>query len=77
MEYNRSRRYLNRNMNCAMPMENRPNPVNNCNNWEVAMAYVPWQTYTETYDLCRALQVGTIFPELNKPFMAAGRCARI
>jgi hypothetical protein len=62
-----------------MPMENRPNHVNNCNNWEnweVAMAYVPWQTYTETYDLCRALQVGTIFPELNKPFMAAGRCAR-
>ena len=34
----------------------------------VAMAYVPWQHYSQTYELCKALQVGTIFPELNKPF---------
>lgn len=34
----------------------------------VAMGYVPWQTYKETLPLCKALQVGTIFPELCKPF---------
>ena len=34
----------------------------------VAMAYVPWQRFSQTYDLCRALQSGTIFPELDKPF---------
>lgn len=34
----------------------------------LAMAYVPWQHFSETYDLCKALQVGTIFPDLNLPF---------
>lgn len=35
----------------------------------VAMAYVPWQNLTNIYDnLEEALYVGTIFPELNKPF---------
>lgn len=36
---------------------------------EVAMAYVPWQHLTYIYEnLDEALMVGTIFPELNKPF---------
>jgi hypothetical protein len=39
----------------------------------LAMAYVPWQTWNKTYDLDKALQTGTIFPCLDKPFM--GRCA--
>lgn len=35
----------------------------------VAMAYVPWQNLKEIYDdLDTAICVGTIFPELNKPF---------
>ena len=34
----------------------------------LAMAYVPWQRFNQTYDLCKALQAGTIFPELDKPF---------
>ncbi len=34
----------------------------------VAMAYVPLQIWNQVYDLQKALQVGTIFPELNKPF---------
>lgn len=39
----------------------------------VGMAYVPWQNMGTTYELDKALEVGTIFPELDKPFLAAGR----
>lgn len=35
----------------------------------VAMAYVPWQKFTNTYEPQRALMAGTIFPELDKPFL--------
>jgi hypothetical protein len=34
----------------------------------LAMAYVPWQQFTSTYEPQKALMVGTIFPELDKPF---------
>lgn len=34
----------------------------------VAMGYVPWQYLNTLYEPDKALQVGTIFPELNKPF---------
>ena len=35
----------------------------------VAMAYVPWQNFDKLYDdLEKAYRIGTIFPELNKPF---------
>ncbi|MEE0863123.1 MAG: spore coat associated protein CotJA [Lachnospiraceae bacterium] len=36
------------------------------------MAYVPFQIWNKTYELDKALQVGTLFPCLDKPFM--GRC---
>ena len=37
--------------------------------YPVAMAYVPWQHLTKIYEnLEEAFYVGTIFPELNKPF---------
>jgi hypothetical protein len=37
--------------------------------YPLAMAYVPWQHFTKIYDnLEEAFKVGTIFPELNKPF---------
>lgn len=39
----------------------------------LAMAYVPMQMWNNTYDLDKALMVGTLFPCLDKPFM--GRCA--
>lgn len=42
----------------------------------LGMAYVPWQSWNHTYDAHRALMSGTIFPELDKPFCAAGRCGR-
>lgn len=35
----------------------------------VAMAYVPWQTFTKSYEPQKALMIGTIFPELDKPFV--------
>lgn len=41
----------------------------------LTMAYVPMQKYTTTFDLCKGLQMGTIFPELCKPFCGKrGKC---
>ena len=41
----------------------------------VVMAYVPWQRLTNIYeDLNEALENGTIFPELNKPFTGRRCC---
>ncbi len=42
----------------------------------LAMAYVPWQFWGQTYELEKALQCGTIFPELNKPFLGKRGVAR-
>lgn len=40
----------------------------------LAMAYVPWQQFEKLFDdLEKAYQIGTIFPELNKPFVGR-RC---
>jgi len=35
----------------------------------LAMAYVPWQDWSQVYEPCQALGEGTIFPELNLPFL--------
>lgn len=40
------------------------------------MAYVPWQYFDTVYETDKALEIGTIFPELNKPFLAEGRGCR-
>ncbi len=42
----------------------------------LAMAYVPYQQWEATYDLCTGLQVGTVFPCLHKPFCGKGGCCR-
>lgn len=35
----------------------------------IGMTYVPWQRFARIYeDLEKAYCIGTIFPELNKPF---------
>ena len=34
-----------------------------------AMAYVPWQRLDEMYTPGTALERGTLYPELDKPFM--------
>lgn len=35
----------------------------------LAMGYVPWQRWGKTYDISEGLSCGTIFPELNLPFL--------
>lgn len=39
----------------------------------LAMGYVPMQRWRQTYPLAQGFQRGTIFPELDLPFMM-GRC---
>ncbi|WP_230400071.1 spore coat associated protein CotJA [Novisyntrophococcus fermenticellae] len=36
------------------------------------MGYVPLTHFDKTFDLCTALQRGTIFPDLFKPFCGKG-----
>lgn len=38
----------------------------------LAMAYVPMQRWTETYEACKGLERGTIFPDLDLPFCGKG-----
>ncbi len=54
--------------------QNLVNPMDgSCSSgYEVAMAYVPWQNFTRAYEPQRAWNTGTIFPELDKPFLGAG-----
>lgn len=35
----------------------------------LAMCYVPMQKWDKTYDIATGLKRGTIFPELDKPFI--------
>lgn len=37
----------------------------------LAIPYIPVQKWSEIYDFATALEEGTVFPELNKPFFAA------
>jgi len=42
----------------------------------LAMAYVPWQYFDKMYeDLEKAYERGTVFPELDKPFLGR-RCIK-
>lgn len=41
----------------------------------IAMAYVPWQTWENIYEADMGLKQGTIFKELDKPFVC-GRGVR-
>ncbi len=39
----------------------------------LAMSYVPFQTNTNMYDIAEGFTRGTVFPELDKPFLG-GKC---
>lgn len=42
----------------------------------LAMAYIPWQEWQNLYDADQGLHKGTIFSELDKPFLGTGGCCR-
>ena len=42
----------------------------------LAMAYVRWQRWQDLYEPCKALEHGTIFKELDKPFLGKGGSRR-
>lgn len=42
----------------------------------IAMAYVPWQKWQDIYDTVKGLECGTIFKELDKPFLGKGGMRR-
>ncbi len=50
--------------------QHRPNGIDAAciNRQPLAMAYVPMQAFRETYEPKKALENGTLFPELNMPF---------
>lgn len=35
----------------------------------LAISTVPWQQFTNAYEPAQALKTGTVFPELDKPFL--------
>ena len=38
----------------------------------LAISTVPWQQFTNSYEPEQAFRTGTIFPELDKPFLGRG-----
>lgn len=53
----------NRCQNSLRPIDTMP----------IAMAYVPWQNWVKIYDPVNAMSRGTLFPELDKPFLGGCR----
>lgn len=49
-----------------------PNPTPFPQNTPVAMAYIPFQQFGQLYPLEKGYKQGTIFPELDKPFLGGG-----
>ena len=45
----------------------------NCDQWAIAMAYVPWHNMKQVHEPAKALRAGTLFPELEKPFYGVMR----
>lgn len=48
-------------------------PMPQASQYSLAMAYVPWQQWRQTYPMEQGFVRGTIFPELDLPFVM-GRC---
>ncbi len=42
----------------------------------IAMAYVPWQRWRNIYDAEKGFCNGTIFQDLNLPFIGMGGCQK-
>lgn len=59
-----------------LPVADAPCEVSALAGLPLAMAYVPMQCWAQTYEPAVGLCRGTIFPELDLPFLAAGGCAK-
>lgn len=66
------RKQTNSSSSCGCNKSDRNSQTDNMyshiDQMEPAMAYVPYQKFATTYDLDYALKVGTVFPQLCKPF---------
>ncbi len=75
----RNERQINRNPNSSVGEQNSCCKNGMFSNYPLGMAYVPRQKFINLYDWETGFSQGTIFTELDKPFMAAscmGRCRR-
>ena len=57
---------------CCPAAPPTPTTAEQCADMVVAMAYVPWQQLDTVYEAENGYPRGTIFPELDKPWMAGG-----
>jgi len=80
IETQQRRRYDRNEPYVGMPVYMNPchkPPYSACDAVDVcplAMAYVPFQRWCETYEPAEGWCRGTIFPELDKPFLGGGGC---
>ena len=51
------------------PCCDKKNEYDTLHDLPLAMAYIPWQYFSTPYEPQKALKIGTIFPELDKPFL--------
>ena len=59
-----------------MPMPAVPPRCDIEGKMSLAMAYVPWQTWQDIYEAEKGFHYGTIFQELNMPFLGKGGSRR-
>lgn len=62
------------NISCGDKKQGDCCPINKCDfscvdNFPLAMAYIPMQRFENMYSLDEALCAGTLFKELDKPFL--------
>lgn len=76
----RGRSYSSSMQNCPCQRENMYSRETSCSHenscredtlsqFPVGMGYVPWQTWQDIYELDKSFHAGTIFQELDKPFL--------
>lgn len=63
----RQKRAIQNNNSCSDKIEDT-GIYTHADHLPLAMAYVPFQKFSNTFNPCKALHMGTIFPELCKPF---------
>ncbi len=56
----------------CQPTAYQAEPTADCEKMVLAMSYVPWQHWNTVYEADTAFVQGTLFPELDKPWLAGG-----